>query len=106
LREVVLIYHSQPVRSVECGFNDAHLTEEILLNESRLLVDEDIVVDLNEVLKQLLVGQVAVRSEELEVEVSLGHLVGLYDGALVDILDARAACFIVLVLGIFNHEFL
>lgn len=88
---------------VEGHFDNGNFAEEVLLDSQGFLLEEDVSVDLDEVLEQFWVGQVAVSSEELQVEVAFVHLVGLQDRRLIHVLlreIARCIC----VLLLFKHQ--
>jgi hypothetical protein len=70
--------------------DDGDLAEEVLLDRDGLLLVEDVVVHGLEVCQDLLLRQVAVGAEQLQVEVALVDLTLGHDGALVEVLDAKA----------------
>ncbi len=94
MSEVKAIDDLKLTSRVNRHLQNGNFTQIILLDSERFLLEEDVGVNLQEVLEQLVEGQVAVGAEQLQVEVPLGHLCQRDDAAFVHVAHTETAYFL------------
>ncbi len=94
MSEVKAIDDLKLTSSIDRHLQNGDFTQVVFLDSEGFLLEEDVGVNLQEVLEQLVEGQVAVGAEQLKVEVALGHLSQGDDAAFVYVAYTETAYFL------------